>query len=422
MNTAVERFLHQINRVVRAGDTRLFDRVHSSGEFASILNRERDRADRTGQEFSLVVYEVASGSRRSAPTRRLVSTLLQRIRSTDDIGWLEDGNLAAVLPHTTPDGAWKFVDTVRQAFDGDVPPPDCMVYAYPTWWLGTAGAGPGNAPPPDNKATPPPADPSRSGMQYSRAEGADRARPVEELDSNFLRRIPFGKRAADIVGSLVALFLLSPLLFLVALFIRIVSPGPAFFRQERVGYLGRTFTIWKFRTMHVNADTGVHRSYLRDLIHNEKEMTKLDNGRDNRIIPFGNVLRATGIDELPQLLNVLQGDMSLIGPRPCIPYEAREYAPWQMRRFDTVPGLTGLWQVSGKNRTTFKEMMRLDIGYARRRAPLLDAKIILLTPLAIARQVADRPSAAGARELGVSVVLRAGAVILAILSLNSLRK
>jgi len=114
--------------------------------------------------------------------------------------------------------------------------------------------------------------------------------------------------------------------------------------------------------------------------------------------------------------------MSLIGPRPCIPYEASEYTPWQMRRFDTVPGMTGLWQVSGKNRTTFKEMMRLDIGYARRRALLLDAKIVLLTPLAIFRQLSDRTSISGAQEKGLSVVLRAGTVILAILTLNRLHK
>jgi len=139
--------------------------------------------------------------------------------------------------------------------------------------------------------------------------------------------------------------------------------------------------------MHQNADTTLHRAYLRELIHNGKEMTKLDNGRDPRIIPIGNLIRATGIDELPQLINVLLGDMSLVGPRPCLPYEAYEYHPWQMRRFDAVPGLTGLWQVSGKNRTTFKEMMRLDIGYARKRSFLLDLMIVLKTIPAIVVQV-----------------------------------
>jgi lipopolysaccharide/colanic/teichoic acid biosynthesis glycosyltransferase len=259
-------------------------------------------------------------------------------------------------------------------------------------------------------------------MLFSRLDAADRARPIEELEPHVLFRIPLWKRAIDIAGSLVAILLLSPLLLLVALLIKIVSPGPALFRQKRVGYLGRVFTMWKFRTMHVNADTTLHRNYLRELIRNEKEMTKLDNGRDPRIIPFGNLLRGTGIDELPQLINILLGDMSLVGPRPCLPYEAREYDSWQMRRFDTVPGLTGLWQVSGKNRTTFKEMMRLDICYARKRAFLLDVMIVLKTIPAIVVQVAARPSGAHARAKELSAVTRLGAVLIAILVVNAPRE
>jgi exopolysaccharide production protein ExoY len=180
--------------------------------------------------------------------------------------------------------------------------------------------------------------------------------------------------------------------------------------------------MWKFRTMHVNADTTLHRNYLQELICNEKEMTKLDHGRDPRIIPFGNFLRSTAIDELPQLINVLLGDMSLVGPRPCLSYEAREYDPWQKRRFDTLPGLTGLWQVSGKNRTTFKEMMRLDIDYARKRALLLDVMIVLKTIPAIIVQVAERPSNAHARAKDLSVVTRLGAKLLAILVVNDPHK
>jgi len=256
-------------------------------------------------------------------------------------------------------------------------------------------------------------------MLFSRVDAANRARPIEELQSNVLFRIPLWKRAIDIAGSFFALLLLSPLLLLVALFIKIVSPGPVLFRQKRVGYLGRVFTMWKFRTMHVNSETSLHRNYLRELIHNEKVMTKLDHGRDPRIIPFGNILRATGIDELPQLINVLLGDMSLVGPRPCLPYEAYEFRSWQMRRFDAVPGLTGLWQVSGKNRTTFKEMMRLDIGYSRKRAFLLDVMIVLKTIPAIVVQVADRPSNAHGRANELSAVTRMGAVLLAILVVNS---
>ena len=118
-------------------------------------------------------------------------------------------------------------------------------------------------------------------------------------------------------------------------------------------------------------------------------MEKLDSGRDARIIPFGGILRRTCIDELPQLLNVLQGDMTLVGPRPCLPYEAEEYLSWHSRRFDSVPGLTGLWQVSGKNRTTFKEMIRFDIAYSRTISPWVDIKIIAKTLPAICTQVAD---------------------------------
>jgi len=174
--------------------------------------------------------------------------------------------------------------------------------------------------------------------------------------------------------------------------------------------------------MHVNADTAVHQKHLQELMASGKEMTKLDNGKDERIIPFGSILRATGIDELPQLVNVLLGEMSLVGPRPCLPYEADGFLPWQMRRFDAVPGLTGLWQVSGKNRTTFREMMALDVRYAKRPALPLDVKIVLKTVPAIVRQVVDRPSFAGARAKGLSVVLRVGTVVLAVLTLNKFHK
>jgi len=416
----MKRYLDKINPLVLFRDAKIFNRVHSPGEFASILHRERDRADRTGQEFSMAVFEVGNGSRKTHAARNLVPILIHRIRSTDAIGWLADGRIGAVLPHTRPERAWKFVANIRKAYNGS-PPPECLVYAYPSSWL---PSNDGNPPPNPRslRKTPEPGKTGDSGILFSRVESTDRARPIEELESHILFRIPLWKRAIDIAGSLVALLLLSPLLLLVALLIKIVSPGPVLFRQKRVGYLGRVFTLWKFRTMHVNADTTLHQNYLRELIRNEKEMTKLDHGRDPRIIPLGNLLRATGIDELPQLINILLGDMSLVGPRPCLPYEAYEYHPWQMRRFDAVPGLTGLWQVSGKNRTTFAEMMRLDIGYARKRAFLLDVMIVLKTIPAIVVQVTDRPSNAHTRTEKLSAITRLGAVVSAILEVNSLHK
>jgi lipopolysaccharide/colanic/teichoic acid biosynthesis glycosyltransferase len=417
---SMKRYLDHINPLIRLRDAKIFNRVHSSVEFASILHRERDRADRTGQEFSMAVFEVGTGMRRTHAARNLVPILTHRIRSTDSIGWLANGRIGAILPHTRPECAWKFVANVRKAYNGS-DPPECLVYAYPSSWLpGDEGDPPRD--PRSLRRTLVPGETGDSSMLFSRVDTADSARPIEELEPHVLFRIPLWKRAIDIAGSLVAILLLSPLLLLIALLIRMVSPGPVLFRQKRVGYLGRLFTMWKFRTMHVNADTTLHQNYLRELIRHEKEMTKLDHRRDPRIIPFGNLLRATGIDELPQLINVLLGDMSLVGPRPCIPYETYEFQSWQMRRFDTVPGLTGLWQVSGKNRTTFKEMMRLDIGYARKRAFLLDVTIVLKTIPAIFFQVADRPSSShqGAKEL--SAVMRFGAVLFAILVLNTPRK
>jgi len=176
-----------------------------------------------------------------------------------------------------------------------------------------------------------------------------------------------------------ALPVLLPLAMLIGLLIRIVSAGPVLFKQERIGYLGERFLCYKFRTMFVNSDTAVHRGHLNQLMNSDAPMMKMDSHGDPRIIPFGRLLRASGLDELPQFINVLRGEMSLVGPRPCVSYEYEQYLPWQRERFNTVPGLTGLWQVSGKNRTTFTEMIQLDIKYARCKTIWLDLKIILKT-------------------------------------------
>lgn len=193
----------------------------------------------------------------------------------------------------------------------------------------------------------------------------------------------------DALLILVAMPLVLPLAILIAALIRLVSPGPVLFQQERVGFLRRRFMCFKFRTMVVNADTADHQSYLNDLMASNVPMVKLDEHGDSRIIRFGVLLRSMGLDELPQLINVLRGEMSLVGPRPCLPYECQNYLPWQWERFNTLPGLTGLWQVNGKNRTTFMEMMRMDVDYARNKSLRRDLVIILKTPLVIMRQVWD---------------------------------
>jgi lipopolysaccharide/colanic/teichoic acid biosynthesis glycosyltransferase len=190
---------------------------------------------------------------------------------------------------------------------------------------------------------------------------------------------------------------------LIALFIKSVSRGPVLFKQERVGYMGKRFYCYKFRTMYVDSDISTHQKHFSDLMKSNGPMKKLDVKSDRRIIPFGKILRVCGLDELPQLLNVLKGDMSLIGPRPCIPYEYEQYQRWHRQRVDATPGLTGLWQVSGKNRTSFVEMMRLDIAYAKRRTLWMDLWILARTGPAMLVQVWDTACERARRRDAVGV-------------------
>lgn len=200
--------------------------------------------------------------------------------------------------------------------------------------------------------------------------------PLDGIPST---KIPVSKRALDIFCILLALPTLLPLFLAMAAMIKIVSPGPVFFRQGRVGHMGRRFQIFKFRTMKVNAEIGSHQSHLKDLINSNTPMTKMDSKGDSRVIKFGGILRSSGLDELPQLINVLRGEMSLVGPRPCTEYEYEQFQPWHKQRFRALPGLTGLWQVSGKNKTTFNEMINLDIRYANEWSVWMDMKIMLRT-------------------------------------------
>ena len=212
---------------------------------------------------------------------------------------------------------------------------------------------------------------------------------ISEAEERQVTGLPLWKRTLDFVIILIMAPALLMLGGIVALLVMCGSNGPIFFRQRRVGHKGSEFTCYKFRTMHVGAESDSHRGHTTHLIKSETPMTKLDTRRDPRLIPFGAALRATGLDELPQLINVLRGEMSIVGPRPCISYEYELYEPWQRRRCDAVPGLTGLWQVSGKNRTTFSEMINLDIKYVRNKSLWLDIKIIFKTVPALVSQVRE---------------------------------
>lgn len=206
------------------------------------------------------------------------------------------------------------------------------------------------------------------------------------------------KRCLDCSLALIALIVLSPVFLVTALLVRLTSPGPAFFRQERVGYGGRRFVMYKFRSMYIESDESLHRAAYKQFLRGERAHGKVDGTvladtqsagtaavkaqpptGDPRITKVGNLLRRSSLDELPQLLNVLRGDMSLVGPRPPIPYEVEEYEPWHWGRLNTLPGITGYWQVHGRSRVTFERMVQMDLEYIQKQSFWYDLKLLLLT-------------------------------------------
>jgi lipopolysaccharide/colanic/teichoic acid biosynthesis glycosyltransferase len=206
------------------------------------------------------------------------------------------------------------------------------------------------------------------------------------------RRFGALKRAMDIVGGTLALLLCAPMFLLIAIAVKATSKGPVFFRQRRLGQHGEPFTFLKFRSMKVGSDSNVHKEYIKKLISGNAERHQCEGDGegvfklvgDTRITRVGAFLRKTSLDELPQFINVLRGEMSLVGPRPPIPYEVENYQVWHRRRLlEAKPGITGLWQVSGRSRVTFDEMVRLDLRYARDCSPWMDIKILLRTPIAV---------------------------------------
>ena len=213
----------------------------------------------------------------------------------------------------------------------------------------------------------------------------------------------FSKRAVDVAGAAWLLVLLAPLLLLITLLIRLSSPGPAIYRQERVGsrrrrlkgattWEIRPFQCYKFRTMYCDADQSPHQQYVRafcrgEILEEKKGTRAFKLNNDSRVTPLGRILRQTSLDELPQLVNVLKGDMSLVGPRPVPPYEVAHYQQIHYGRFLALQGISGLWQVKGRGIVPFEEMMRMDMDYAQQCSLWLDLKILLLTiPIVILRR------------------------------------
>ena len=209
------------------------------------------------------------------------------------------------------------------------------------------------------------------------------------MNSADITQIPRWKRILDLTIVLASLPCWLTLMVVLTLWIKVVSPGPIFYRQERVGYRSRRFMILKFRSMKVNVETNTHEQHLERLMRSDCPMTKLDTSGDPRVIPLGWLIRATGLDELPQIFNVVCGEMSLVGPRPCTSHEFEHYRTRHQERVNAPPGLTGYWQVHGKNKTTFSEMIEMDIYYGMNMSLGLDIAIILKTVPAILLQILE---------------------------------
>jgi lipopolysaccharide/colanic/teichoic acid biosynthesis glycosyltransferase len=321
-----------------------------------VLDCERARTERNGRTFSLVVLTLADEDWRNGGVPRLASILDRRLRITDSAGHLPDGCIGVVLPDTPRDGAWTVAGDVHEQYATDGHSLSCEVYTYPeeVW--------------------------QRNGTRHAnhRRERilVRKARPFESL---FVKPLPCWKRALDMSVALLALVLLSPVLLLAAIAVRLSSPGPIIFRQWRSGRGGRPFVMFKFRTMVVGAEA--LKQELAALNEQDGPAFKIE--RDPRVTSVGRLLRCTSIDELPQLVNVLKGDMSLVGPRPLPCDESDACLPWQRQRLQVTPGLTCTWQVSGRSQVSFAEWVRMDLRYIRSCTLRHDLKLLAQTVPAV---------------------------------------
>lgn len=362
----------------------LFDSI-SAGErdvlneetFKKMIAIERKRTERSKEPFLLMLLEAGKQNNPARSARALdsmVTVLLSSTRETDVIGWYKDKTtVGAIFTGLVVNDKNSILSMILGRVSATLRDEltfeqfnqvSISFHFFPDDW--------------DHENPGRPSNP----MLYPDLQS-----------SNKDRRSQLGiKRMMDVAGSLLAIGLCSPILVAIALAIKATSKGPIFFKQQRVGQYGQNFTFLKFRSMHVNNDNSVHRDFVAKLIASEEGSTpgkennvyKIKN--DRRITPLGKVLRRTSLDELPQFFNVLRGEMSLVGPRPAIPYELAVYKTWHRRRvLEVKPGITGLWQVTGRSQVKFDDMVRLDLRYATSWSPWLDFKILIRTPLAVIR-------------------------------------
>jgi lipopolysaccharide/colanic/teichoic acid biosynthesis glycosyltransferase len=350
--------------------------ILSEEAFRRMISLERKRSERSQRPFVLLLIDTGrdrAGDKQGRVLLDMLSALQAATRETDFTGWYTTNSVVGVMFTEIVLDNNAVLSTIlsrigsllRERLDTDQF--SRIKFSFHVF--------------PDNWDSEDPERPSNPTL-YPDLE--------ERQESNRLGRAT--KRLIDVLGSVALLVLLSPVFFVIAAAIKLTSRGPILFRQQRIGEHGTPFTFLKFRSMYLNNDSSEHKEYVRKLIAGQaaKQRTngsgegvfKLTN--DPRITPAGNFLRRTSLDELPQFLNVLRGDMSLVGPRPPVPYEVEAYATWHRRRLlEAKPGITGLWQVEGRSRVGFDDMVRLDLRYARQCSPWLDLKILMQTPKAV---------------------------------------
>ncbi len=369
-----EEFPDNVGRAVASdnGTSLLF----SEELFRKLLYLERKRAERSRKPFVLILIDVGRVLHTGPHTLvfgRLAASLSISTRETDICGWHKEGSVLGLI--LTEIGS-SDMDIVRTTMLSKV---NSILQTY---------LGPSQR---DNTRISFHVFPEGSDSQNGDSEGTRSSLYPDLHGENKDKAARLIKRVIDVTGSLTALILLSPLLLAIAIAIKLTSKGPILFKQTRIGQYGIPFTFLKFRSMYVVNDAQIHQEYVRRFIAGKGECKQSDgNGSvykltgDPRITPLGHFLRRSSVDELPQLLNVLRGEMSLVGPRPPVPYETAVYDIWHRRRFlEVMPGITGLWQVNGRSKCTFDEMVRLDIKYARDWSLGLDLRILLETPRAV---------------------------------------
>ncbi len=337
-----------------------------------ILDRERMRCDRGNSSFSLVSFTFAHPLSKDV-LDTMAGVFRRRLRATDDAGLLAADRVGVLLPETNSDGAWKLAADLVELLPVLRESTACDIFAYPSDSDLSHEERADAADDSDFVSRPSDRTPV-GGRAYEPA-----TRQVRPMQTLFIKPLPAWKRALDVVGASIALVLLSPLMLAAALAIKVTSPGPVIFRQRRHTLGGRPFMMYKFRTMTVDAEQ--LQAALRQ--YSEQDGPAFKIADDPRVTWLGRFLRSTSIDELPQLVNVLRGEISLVGPRPLPCRESHGCERWQQRRLDVTPGLTCIWQVRGRSSVSFAEWMRMDLQYIRSRSAVHDLRLLAETVPAV---------------------------------------